>query len=207
MVDFHTHHHYSPSAGVEYLFSSAAPVEGVLTSLEFHPWYSHAATVIPQDFACHLRRCAALGEIGLDRLRGAEWQIQLKIFETLLETGAAAGKPVVIHCVRAMAEVIRMTADYPAPRLIHGFRGGVRHLEDYLTAGFYVSLAVPALFRPEIGDFLRRNGMAKIGFESDEIPEDAYLESLRQAEKAWDIAGMTAAAGDNFRKFLGIDKG
>ena len=207
MVDFHTHHVYRAGAGTgKYLLSAAdGAVEGVLTSLEFHPWNSSAVTVIPEDFASRLRPCAALGEIGLDRLRGAEWPVQLRIFDALLTIGAAEMKPVVIHSVRAAAEVIRMTADYPAPRLIHGFRGGVRRLEEYLAAGFYVSLGVPALSSPEIGDFLRRNGLERIGFESDEVPEDEYLAAFDRAARVWDIAGMEQAAESNFREFLGFN--
>lgn len=203
MVDFHTHHHRQ---SMPYLLSAARPLAGTAVSLEFHPWQSASAPGIPEDFAAKLTECAALGEIGLDRLRGAEMTVQQKIFGKLLEIGAAQRKPVVIHCVRAVPEVIRMCAGYPAPRLIHGFRGRVRILEEFLAAGFYVSLSVPALSSPEIGKFLRRNGLWHIGFESDEVPETGYIAAFRQAAAVWDIPDMAGTAEKNFREFLGMDE-
>ena len=197
--DFHTH---TPVVSRRALVSAADPGAAPLVSLEFHPWRVPAGfSALPGEFAARLCRAAALGEVGLDRMHPPEFALQLRAFAAAVEAGAALRKPLVIHAVRAADEVCRLTSGYPAPRLIHGFRGAVRRLEAWLDAGFFVSLHPAALRDGAIGEFLRRNGSARIGVESDDLREFDLDGAVADAERRWGIPGFGAALERNFNLF------
>jgi len=198
--DFHTH---DPGTPLRALVSAADPAAAPRVSLEFHPWrVREEFSALPPGFAERLRRAAALGETGLDRLHPPSFAAQCRAFAAALEAGAELRRPLVIHAVRAAEEIRRMTAGYPAPRLIHGFRGAVRRLEAWLSDGFFVSLHPAALRDGAIGAFLRRNGCAGIGAESDDLPGFDLASALAEAERRWELPGFEAAVDRNFGLFL-----
>ena len=195
--DFHSHQ-VNPPPGVTALISRPAPLpeDGKLYSLQLHPWHL-AGTELPAGFRENAVRAAAIGEIGLDRLRGPELPLQRQLFRTALKVAAEFNKPVVLHCVRAAAELRSDLKPYPEmKKLLHGFRGGVRELESWLELGFFVSLAPNAL-RPEFAPF----ASARIGLETDDgaIP---ITELYRRADELFgaDFADVNAR---NFEAFLG----
>ena len=107
--------------------------------------------------------------------------------------------------MRADGELRRITAKYPAPRLIHGFRGAVRRLAAWLEAGFFVSLHPAALQDDAIGEFLRRHGSARIGAESDDLRNFDFDEAVAAAERRWELPGFGAALDRNFNLFLKME--
>lgn len=201
--DFHTH---SIGTAQRALVSATDPGAAPLVSLEFHPWHLPGDfAALPPDFSARLRRSAALGEVGLDRLHPPEFAVQRRAFAAAVDAGAALRKPLVIHAVRATDEVCRITAGYPAPRLIHGFRGAVRRLAAWLDAGFFVSLHPAALGDDAIGEFLRRHGFARIGAESDDLPGFDLDAAVAEAEAHWRLPGFGAALDKNFDLFLNLE--
>lgn len=193
-IDFHTHTFHP---GVTELVSIPAPAAagaatlvddaGHFRSLEYHPWQLPAEFFPPQPPPEELlAQFDALGEIGLDRLRGPALPVQLCYLKLLLSAARRAGKPVVIHCVRCDAELLGLISREPNRFLIHGFRGGPRRLAALLDAGFTVSLAPFAWTTPGVPELLRTRRAARIGLETDDRQDT-------------DIAQLTAKAADFLR--------
>ena len=67
-------------------------------SVGIHPW--EAAEGDLATVREHVGPAQIVGEIGLDYLR-PDREAQLRIFEGQLRLAEAAGKPVVLHCVKA----------------------------------------------------------------------------------------------------------
>ena len=86
-------------------------------------------------------RVVAIGEIGLDKVSSVSFESQLLVFKTQLKMAEKAKKPVLLHAVRSMPEIIEIKKQFPAIPLwiIHGFRGGKQAAEQYLKKGFYLS--------------------------------------------------------------------
>ena len=84
----------------------------------------------------------AIGECGLDKLRGADLDFQTKIFEMQLFLAQKYNKPVIMHCVRAINELIAIVKKFKptVPLIIHGFNNNKNVLKSLLDAGFYISL-------------------------------------------------------------------
>ena len=87
-------------------------------------------------------RVVLMGEIGLDKLCDAPYEQQLILFQQQLRLAAALRKPVILHVVKAMDDVLalhkRFASDIPV-WIIHGFRGNAQQAQQYLRHGFHLS--------------------------------------------------------------------
>ena len=130
---------------------SLPPGDGLL-SVGIHPWNAAKADDASWD---RLRkwlddaRVVALGEIGMDRLRGPALEIQEDVFMRQAEAARERGLPVVIHCVRAFDILTAMRKkllsrptgewDGPGQWVVHGFRGKPETARQLLNAGIDLS--------------------------------------------------------------------
>ncbi len=170
--DFHTH---KPKSAARALVS--LPPERIgeypLASLELHPWrLPEKLEPLGAEFFAAAERAAALGEAGLDRLRGPSLEVQQAYLAEVLKLARELGKPVVFHCVRALPELLHAVRNFPGNKLFHGFRGKPEALEQLRKHGFYVSLGTLDLL-----PYLRQAGFERIGFETDdsELPIESIL--------------------------------
>ena len=195
--DFHTHFVHP---GKNELVNGVLP-GAALWSLPFHPWETESFPDIPEEL---LKNCAALGELGFDKFRGAlpYPEAQMQLFRQLLAAAQRAGKPVVLHAVGSTEELFKSSRAFPEIRfLVHGFsKHNPRVLKELLDHGFYVSLA-PALISDEkIRDFLKRTPGARVGLETDDDPKL----NIEELYERMDITGFEEAADSYFREFLQI---
>jgi len=83
----------------------------------------------------------AIGECGIDLAIDTDIKTQERIF--LKQAGIAENKkkPLIIHCVRAYNELIRLRKALKAemPWIIHGFSGNTEQAVQLLKHGFYLS--------------------------------------------------------------------
>lgn len=149
LKDIHTHR-FTDSAPEEVLLSCPVlkkeiPAEAVYLSAEIHPWHLTA-----ENFSCQIERMEnmlsdsrvlALGEVGLDKLTECPYPIQIKAFEEIVSISEAYGKPLIIHCVKSVDELIAIRKKMrPAlPWIMHGFRGKPQQADSLLRHGFYLS--------------------------------------------------------------------
>jgi TatD DNase family protein len=113
---------------------------------------NHVAEVSPGDWDEIERLVAepgvcAVGETGLDRYWDrAPFPVQEEYFDRHLDLARRAGKPVVIHCREAEADVVRvLTDDYerngPVKGVMHSFTGDAGTAAACLALGLHVSFA------------------------------------------------------------------
>lgn len=109
-----------------------------------HPWYSEDAK--PQlKFLKEIAgdpRIVAVGEAGLDKLKGPELKIQQTVFERQVELSEQLQKPLIIHCVKAWDELLHIKKMYrpQQPWIIHGYKGKVDLAKQLLSHGFFFSV-------------------------------------------------------------------
>ena len=194
--NFHTHQFQCNA-----LISACEKVENAaFWSLEYHPWHLPESFVVPgEDFFEKLASASALGEIGLDRLKGPAFTVQRQYFSFLLEAAARCRKPVVIHAVRCDSELDAALKNFSGKVLIHGFRGGEKRLAEHLDAGRFVSFA-PGGWR-HCTALLKQRGLARIGLETDDAGID-ISSVYRQAQADTGIAGWEEICEKNFLQFI-----
>ncbi len=106
LCNCHTHSSKNPTWEI----FSTSPVKFVDTvhSVGVHPWNSGEKAVVELIQSMHAfinKNTVAIGEIGLDRLKGPDFDIQLKIFFQQIEISEKVELPVILHCVKSWNEI------------------------------------------------------------------------------------------------------
>ncbi len=91
-------------------------------------------------------RIVAVGECGMDSLKGPEPEIQERAFVAQALLAEEKGLPMILHVVKQIDNIIRIRKDIrPShPWLIHGFRGGPQQMRQLLDSGFRLSFGLQA---------------------------------------------------------------
>lgn len=155
VLDIHTHQCPSNDLGtaifnyIDTTFSTnEIPFQkGGYYSVGLHPWY---LSELEEEIACQfswLNHCLeskqviALGEAGLDKLAATPMDIQKAVFIKQIELSEQKRLPLIIHCVRALDELLQLKKKYHPvqPWIWHGFRGKKEQMNQLLQQGFYLS--------------------------------------------------------------------
>ena len=143
--DFHTHQRQqAPDVSAIVNVGTDDVWEGLAhVSVGVHPWQ---VTEQWREPMATVRRLAGrpevvtLGECGLDRVRGGAWEWQTACFEAHALLAREVGKPLVVHCVRAVDAVLAMKKRFAdVPMVLHGFRGGPVQARQLLAHGIGLS--------------------------------------------------------------------
>ena len=97
-----------------------------------------------------LNGSTAIGECGIDRACGIDFDIQKDVFIKQIEISEQYNKPMIIHAVRAHSDIISIRKETKAkmPWIIHGFQGNEQIVNQYLRHNIYLSLG-DVLFKNE----------------------------------------------------------
>lgn len=143
ITDFHTHTPCKPGAIINLSPGDDRP-GGFYYSVGIHPWDSEGVTPemwrqLEADAAAP--EVIAIGECGIDKLRGASLAAQTEIFRRHILLSESLGKPLIIHCVRAIEQVERLRTELrpTQPWILHGFRGKPQQALQLLNRGYYLS--------------------------------------------------------------------
>ncbi|MBQ0120315.1 MAG: TatD family hydrolase [Bacteroidales bacterium] len=182
MLDIHTHNlQASCDAVISVAPSQFAPVAGKLYSVGIHPWFSaeEAARELPllEDAASH-PQVVALGETGLDGVKGMDIALQQRYFAAHIDLAKQMHKPVIVHMVRTSQQVAKACRGAGVPVIIHGMRGNENVARTLIDAGFYISYG--AHFNPAA---LQATPLDRLLVETDDTPVaiETVLEKVSQA--------------------------
>lgn len=151
-----------------------------------HPWLTTSVLSLEEEKELikllTLKKCLAIGEIGIDKLKGVPMELQIKIFKNLLKIAEKIKKPVIIHCVRAFDKLIKIKREYPKIQkwCVHGFSRHSQLAKQLIHEGFYLSLMpVPEVTQKYI-DLVKSLPIEKFFLETDSMPntkiENIYLQ-------------------------------
>lgn len=201
--DFHTHRPASrPDVTALVSIPYCAPPVAGLNSLELHPWFLPGDFIgLPPGFPARLKECAALGEVGLDRLRGPDLKVQQQWLEAALAQAALLARPVVLHLVRCEGEFESVRKNFPGLRfLVHGFRGSPARLERFRKAGCWIALERRSLLNRQLVAALRRDDFYRLGFESDD-GDLGIADIMSEAGRILNREDLEEVTSRNFQEF------
>ncbi len=173
ILDFHTHRTDANQALISVSPKDFSPQPGRYYSVGYHPWLP-LETLSEDDFAL-LEQCArhpqvlAIGETGMDSLRGNDLVTQEMVFVRHLRLAGDLHKPVVVHSVRTAQQILaarRREGLTQVPLIVHGMRGNERVARTWLEAGCYLSYGVR--FNPKAVEATPRD---RLLIETDEAHE------------------------------------
>jgi TatD DNase family protein len=148
----------------------------------------------------------AIGEVGLDRLRGADLQTQIELFKKQIAIAEKVQKPVVIHCVRSFSEIqqLRKQLKPTTHWVIHNFMGNVQIAQSLIQQGFYLSFCIAFAKNQKVAEALKATPIDKIFFETDDFienVEDVYLAAAACLQM--DLNELKVQIDKNFEAFFG----
>lgn len=144
ILDAHSHdiHHRNAIACVSP--EAFAPEEGQYYCVGIHPWDSEnvsaSALRLLHEAAAH-PQVVAVGEAGIDKLKGASIEKQMEIFAMQAKIASRLHKPLIVHAVKSLDEILaaKKRENPPVPWIWHGFRGNRHTAETLVKHGFLLS--------------------------------------------------------------------
>ncbi|QBQ41469.1 TatD family deoxyribonuclease [Sphingobacterium psychroaquaticum] len=174
-VNIHTHH-YKENTAEEFSLPNIIVSKNYLIpqpcTLGIHPWYVDRNYEAQFDVLHQYgkqQNILAIGECGLDKLCDTEFHIQEHVFRKQIVIANCLNKPLIIHCVRAYQECIRILREekVAVPVLFHGFDKKIELAEQLLGEGYYLSLGA-SLLTTKKDDLITGIPLDRIFLETDD---------------------------------------
>jgi TatD DNase family protein len=153
-IDFHTHKPlYENDHTIVEILSKHKVANGTTNyhTIGHHPWWTDEPLTEQelkslQDELIASSHCIAVGECGLDKLKGPKLGVQEQIFLQHIQLANTLLMPLVVHCVRQYDQALKMKIKYAkTPWVIHGFRRNKELAKTLIDHGVYLSVS-PLLY-------------------------------------------------------------
>lgn len=149
-VFFNIHTHlplgHAQTIEVESLhLNQAKSPSAAFQSVGLHPWYLNGLHWTEAEQWLHTQAAQAnnfaIGEAGLDKKCDTPWEVQMQAFEQCIKVSETQQLPLIIHCVRAFSELIRLKKRLKPTQawILHGFQKNPAIAQQCLDAGCYLS--------------------------------------------------------------------
>jgi TatD DNase family protein len=212
--DAHTHHFSKKNALVNIFYQESENIH--LTkycSLAAHPWQAEQfeANFIFDVEKFSEKNVLAVGETGLDKLCSADFARQKEIFLQHIKIAQKTQKPLILHAVRAHAEIISVlkSEKFNYPYMFHGFNQNENILKlCSREKNAFFSFGTALFYRNSNAEkALQNTPLEKVFFETD----DSSTGIEQVYEKAAQILGKTVAmlqkqTEENFEHFFDFKK-
>ena len=188
VTDIHTHNAHTQAQTID--------------TVGIHPWHA-----LDNDLSAIEPAVAdvdAIGEIGLDYACDVPREVQIALFRAQLALAERYEKAVVLHCVRAFEEVMKVLAEYRLKAVIfHGFIGSVEQAQRAITQGFYLSFGERTFRSPKSIEAMRFTPLSQLFVETDEstTPIEEIYAQLAEL-RGISVAKLIAATEENFRRIF-----
>ena len=186
LIDIHTHR---PTSAV------------TITAVGLHPWQAEHGALPREE---QIEAADAVGEIGLDKACGVDFEQQTAVFEAQLRLAEQYQKPVVLHCVRAFEEVMNALEKFALRTVIfHGFIGSREQAERAVKKGYYLSFGARTERSKKSIEALRATPLDRLFVETDdaETPiEEIY--ALVARLRGVEVEALAAATRQNHARIF-----
>ncbi len=180
-----------------------------LYSIGIHPWYTENLDKSKKKLTQYsiLPNIVAIGECGFDSKSTLSFADQELLFVYHAELSEKLGKPLIIHSVNTINEVIRKKKELKPqlPWIIHGFNANIQAANECIKHGLYLSIGHQLCNRnSSVAKIIEQLPLSGLFFETDESDrsiEEIYKEYAQITRKPLKDVGESIYA--NFaRNFL-----
>ena len=155
ITDIHTHNAHTQAQTID--------------TVGIHPW--NALDTDLSAVEAGIATADAVGEIGLDFACDVPREMQTTVFRAQLALAEKHKKAVILHCVRAFEEVMKIVAEYRLQAVIfHGFIGSVEQAQRAVKQEYYLSFGERTFSSPKTIGALRSTPLSSLFVETDESP-------------------------------------
>ena len=190
ITNFHSHDTSAQEALISVDIDDFKPQYGKVYSVGLHPWHigdDWQQKIEKLKEAAQHQLVVAIGETGLDSLKGPSLEVQEQVMQAHINIASASGKPLIIHCVRTSQQVLKLWRDNPEAHnvawVIHGFRGNENVARQLLDAGFYLSYG-----SKHNAEALAITPIDHLLVETDDEPSSTIKQALKEVAQAKDCS-------------------
>lgn len=173
-IDFHTHAScHQPDVLDIISWHPTQDKNPDFYTVGYHPWWiKNRLTDLElqtlNDKYVEDHKCLAIGECGLDKLKGIDLKTQEDVFVQHIILANQLAAPLVVHCVRQYDTLISLRkSEGKTPWVIHGFFRNNTLARQLLDVGCYMSLAPRHLMHHSFIETLKYVPLDRIFVETD----------------------------------------
>jgi len=150
---------------------------GSYFSIGIHPWFINDPEQQLEKLKTYLNHpnLVAIGECGLDMLKGPDIEIQSEVFKSHIELSEVFEKPLIIHCVKAYHFVMEIKKELnpKQPWIVHGFNGKPELAMQLTQHNISISTGTSWIEKQDhFRELLNSVPEQHLFFETDEAPAD-----------------------------------
>jgi TatD DNase family protein len=174
-------------------------------SCGIHPWlitnnYLEKLNQL-NELLAHIPNVCAVGECGLDKLKGPSIELQLEIFHAHIELANQFNKPLILHLVKTYSDILHISNVIKVPFIVHGFKGNSIEAEQLIQKGACLSFGPRLLNDTQLQDTFTQLPIEKIYLETDTKPISiADMYKAASTLKNLSIDALRTAICNNFAR-------
>jgi TatD DNase family protein len=202
-TDSHTHHHRSNTIQIVQANFGDSPT--FYHSIGVHPWDSgeYEVNKIETILYTNLKpTTVAIGECGMDKLKGAPIQQQMTIFEQHVFFSEKEHYPLIIHCVKSWNELLSLRKKHTPkqPWIFHGF-SKTNIVNEVVKSGIMVSIGTGILNHSKQQELINVIPLHQLLIETDDQNIEIQNIYLRIAQlKKISLSELNEIVTNNFLK-------
>lgn len=176
LIDIHSHKRSNSYLTIVNK-SDSKVFESDCFSFGIHPW---KASEIEDNFLnfeneISSKKCLAIGEIGLDKLKGPSIDIQRKEFLKQIDFSEKYELPILLHCVKSWNEILEIKK-YLNPKqtwIYHGFnKAGI--VNEVIKSDIYISIGSSILSNSKLQEIVNFIPNDRLFLETDDSNLDIF---------------------------------
>lgn len=122
---------------------------GIYWAAGLHPWwcetYYQSSQLTELEFllrsAITNSNCVAVGETGLDAIKGGALDLQKQSLDIHLQLATSFSKPIILHAHKTQPELFLQVKPFKQLRgVVHAFSGSYEQAKQWVDAGFYLGV-------------------------------------------------------------------
>lgn len=177
-IDIHTHHYKKNEQvfaiqGLLPEHHSAIPAFPAV-SMGIHPWYVETWEEKLGIIITNVNNLKCIGEVGLDKACTTPFEVQETILIEQLKLANEYNKPVIIHCVKAYAELIQIKKHEFKDQvwIFHGYSSSLEMANQLMKLNCYLSYGKNLLIEgSKVQQVFKEIPLDLIFFETDNEPD------------------------------------
>jgi TatD DNase family protein len=166
------HTHFSSEPDFEIFQAESNAGLRCFHSIGIHPWNADLLSVGEKMELLHSglkENTLAIGECGLDGLKGPDFSIQIPVFEQQILLSEKVQLPLMIHCVKGWNELLQLRKKHKPvqPWIFHGFaKFGI--VEQVVQSGMMISLGAAIIHHPKAIELVKNIPDKQLLLETDD---------------------------------------
>jgi len=148
----------------------ASESHNIIKGIGFHPWMIRPENIEEnlEFLKTHIKQADCIGEVGLDYAIKVSKNLQIEVFQSIVELAVHFNKPLIIHSRHSHERCMKILKELGAKKAIfHWYSGSLEILKGILDEGYYISVTPALAYSPKHQEAAKFAPLDRILLETD----------------------------------------